>query len=179
MKSLLSGLNKMVLDQCLARGIHPESLATDYYAVAFLHNDNEGMQKQVSLALGKPGYEDQLLSAQADTDGYHGRLKQAREYSQRAVESAQRNGTGEVAAGWAASQAFREAEVGNASLALRSAALTSSLSQDGPIGKTPGGILTGTRHVRLGVKEIARRDENQERTEPVGWFHTLVSYSKI
>jgi hypothetical protein len=72
-------------------------VATDYYALAFLRNDNEGMQKQVSLAIGKPGYEDELLSTQSETEAYRGRLKQAVDYSQRAVESAQRSGTGEVA----------------------------------------------------------------------------------
>jgi tetratricopeptide (TPR) repeat protein len=112
---------KTVLDQCLTHRINSEAVATDYYALAFLRNDNEGMQKQVSLAIGKPGYEDELLSTQSENEAYHGRLKQAVDYSQRAVESAQRSGTGEVAAGWAASQAFWEAEVGNSSLALQAA----------------------------------------------------------
>jgi tetratricopeptide (TPR) repeat protein len=89
------------------------------------------MQKQVSLAIGKPGYEDTLLFMQSETEAYHGRLKQARDYSQRAVESAQRNETGEVAAGWAAGQAFWEAEVGNSSLALQAAALTLRLAPHG------------------------------------------------
>jgi hypothetical protein len=43
---------KTVLDQCLTHRINPEALATDYYVLAFFRNDNEGMQKQVSLALG-------------------------------------------------------------------------------------------------------------------------------
>jgi tetratricopeptide (TPR) repeat protein len=122
---------KTVLDQCLTHRINPEALATDYYVLAFFRNDNAGMQKQVSLAIGKPGYEDTLLFMQSETEAYHGRLKQARDYSQRAVESAQRNETGEVAAGWAAGQAFWEAEVGNSSLALQAAALTLRLAPHG------------------------------------------------
>jgi len=71
------------------------------------------------------------LSAQSDTEAYHGRLKKAREYSERAVQSAQRNGTGEVAAGWAAREAFCEAEVGNSALARQSAASALRLAPRG------------------------------------------------
>jgi eukaryotic-like serine/threonine-protein kinase len=122
---------KGVLDQGLAHGIAPESLASDFYALAFLRNDEDGMQKQFALALGKAGYEDVLLSTQADAEAYHGRLKKAREYSQRAVESAQRNGTGEIAAGWAVSEAFAEAEVGNSALAREAAGKALELAPRG------------------------------------------------
>jgi serine/threonine protein kinase/Flp pilus assembly protein TadD len=110
-----------ILDQGLGHGVAPESLAGDFYALAFLRNDEKGMQKQFALALGKAGYEDSLLSVQSDTEAYRGRLKKAQDYSQRAVESAQRNGTGEVAAGWAATEAFREAEFGNSAFARQAA----------------------------------------------------------
>ena len=122
---------KAVLDQGLAHGIVPEALAGDYYTLAFLRNDEEAMQKQFALAMGKPGYEDALLSAQSDTEAYHGRLKKGREYSERAVESAQRNGTGEVAAGWAVNQAFLEAEAGDSALAREAAASALRLAPRG------------------------------------------------
>jgi serine/threonine protein kinase len=122
---------KGILDQGLGHGIAPESLATDFYVLAFLRNDEDGIQKQVALALGKAGYEDILLSMQSDTEAYHGRLKKAREYSQRAVESAQRNGTGEIAAAWAVSEAFREAEVGNTALARQAAGKALQLAPHG------------------------------------------------
>ena len=122
---------KAVLDQGLGHGIAPESLAGDYYALAFLRNDEEGMQRQFALAMGKPGYEDILLSTQAETEAHYGRLKKAREYSQRAVESAQRNATGEVAAAWAVSEAFREAEFGNFALARQAASRALQLAPHG------------------------------------------------
>jgi eukaryotic-like serine/threonine-protein kinase len=122
---------KAVLDQGLAHGIVAEALAGDYYTLAFLRNDEEAMQKQFAVAMGKPGHEDILLSAQSETEAYHGRLKKAREYSERAVESAQRNGTGEVAAGWAVSDAFVEAEVGNSAFARQAAASTLRLAPRG------------------------------------------------
>ena len=120
-----------ILDQGLGHGIAPESLASDFYVLAFLRNDEDGMQKQLALALGKAGYEDTLLSMQSDTEAYYGRLKRAREYSQRAVESAQRNGTGETAAGWAVTEAYREAEFGNFALARQAAGKALQLAPDG------------------------------------------------
>jgi eukaryotic-like serine/threonine-protein kinase len=122
---------KLVLDQGLGHGIDPEALADRYYYLAFLRNNAEGMQKQFDLTMGKPGYEDLLLSQQSDTEAYYGRLKKAREYSQRAVESAQRNATREVAAGWAVDEAFREAEVGNSSLARQTAVSALQLAPRG------------------------------------------------
>src|SRR5208282_5870954 len=58
---------KAVLDQALTHGITPEALADRNYSLAFLRNSIEGMQKQLALAEGKPGFEDGLLSSQSDT----------------------------------------------------------------------------------------------------------------
>jgi tetratricopeptide (TPR) repeat protein len=120
-----------VMAQGLANGIEPIALASWYYPLAFLKNDINGMQKQLALAMGKPGYEDLLLSAQSDTDAFYGRLKGARENSRRAVESAKHNGTPEVAATWAVNEALREAEFGNFLEARNAAASAIQLSQGG------------------------------------------------
>jgi eukaryotic-like serine/threonine-protein kinase len=104
---------KAVLDRGLAIGIDPETLAGGFYALAFLRRDGQEMQKQYALTMGKADYEDSMLSTQSDTEGYYGRLEKAREYTNRAVEAAKRNGTMEVAAGWAANGAVREALFGN------------------------------------------------------------------
>jgi eukaryotic-like serine/threonine-protein kinase len=122
---------RAVMDQGLANGIKPIALASFYYELAFLKKDANGLQRQVALAMGKPGYEDAMLSTQSDTDAYYGRLKQARQNSLRAVESAKRNGMLELAATWTANGALREAEFGNFPEA-RSAAVTAiQLSQGG------------------------------------------------
>ena len=71
------------------------------------------MEEQVAWGMGKPGVEDQLLSAQSNTEAYYGRLNAARDFSERAVESAKRAGASETAAGWKASAALREVEIGN------------------------------------------------------------------
>ena len=57
-----------------------------------------------------------MLSGQADTYAYHGRLVQARDYSRRAVESAVLGGSKETAALWRVTAGLREAEFGNKKL---------------------------------------------------------------
>ena len=119
------------MDQGLADGIDPGPLAANYYCLAFLRNDTNGMQKQFALTTGKAGYEDAMLTMQSDTEAYHGRLRQAREYSRRAAESAQRNGTMEIAALRVVTGALREAEFGDFPEASRAAALAIQLSPKG------------------------------------------------
>jgi tetratricopeptide (TPR) repeat protein len=119
------------LESGLTHGVDPEELAGTQYSLAFLRNDVGLMQKQVALAAGKPGSENAMLAEQADTEAYHGHFKQAQEYSRRAVDSARRNGTQEVAAGWAAEEAFREAETGNSAFARQAAAATLQLAPRG------------------------------------------------
>jgi tetratricopeptide (TPR) repeat protein len=104
---------KAILDQGLRNGIDPAAASNSYYGLAFLRNDRDTMQKQLALVVGKAGYEDLLFALQADTEGYHGRLKQARDYSRRAAESAEHNRTKEVASGYILANALREAEFGN------------------------------------------------------------------
>ena len=63
--------------------------------------------------MGKPGTEDLLLAAQADTEGWYGKLKNARELTRRAMDSAQHNDAKETAATYQAAAALREVESGN------------------------------------------------------------------
>jgi predicted Zn-dependent protease len=62
--------------------------------------------------MGKPGSEDLLLAAQADTEGWYGNLKHAHELTGRAMDSAQHNDARETAAGYQAEAALREVESG-------------------------------------------------------------------
>jgi eukaryotic-like serine/threonine-protein kinase len=87
------------------------------YGVAFLERDTSEMERQANLAADKPGVADVLLSYQSDTEAFSGRLKKAREFSQRAVQSASLNDLKETAAGWQMNEALREAEFGNAARA--------------------------------------------------------------
>jgi eukaryotic-like serine/threonine-protein kinase len=102
------------------------------YKLAFVRGDSAGMQREAARAVGQPGVEDTLLSAQSDTEAFYGRLARAREFSQRAVESAQRFNLKEEAARWEANAALREALFGNTAEAKQRAgiALGSSKGRD-------------------------------------------------
>jgi predicted Zn-dependent protease len=71
------------------------------------------MAQQVSAAVGKPGKEDLLWAAQADTEAWYGRSKKARELTQRAIDSAAHNDAKESAATYQAAAALLEVETGN------------------------------------------------------------------
>jgi tetratricopeptide (TPR) repeat protein len=122
---------KAILDQGLANGIDPASVANSYYPLAFLRNDLDTMQKQLALAAGKAGYENSLFAMQAETEGYHGRLKQARDYTRRAAESAEHNGNKEVASVYILDNALREAEFGNFAESHRAAVSAIQLAPNG------------------------------------------------
>jgi eukaryotic-like serine/threonine-protein kinase len=98
------------------------------YLLAFLKNDAASMAQEVTWATGKPGVEDILLAAEADTASYSGQLVKARELSRRAVASAQHAGKKETAANYEASAALREALFGNSAEAEQRAAGALELS---------------------------------------------------
>ena len=62
------------------------------------------MAQLAAAAMGKPGTEDILLASQADTEGWYGKLKNARELTRRAMDSAQRNDAKEAAETYQARQ---------------------------------------------------------------------------
>ncbi len=95
------------------RKLENEQLLQSRYWLAFLKGDAAQMAQLVSAAMGKPGAEDLLLAAQADTEGWYGKLKNARELTRRAMESAQHNDAKESAAAYQAAAALREVESGN------------------------------------------------------------------
>jgi DNA-binding winged helix-turn-helix (wHTH) protein/tetratricopeptide (TPR) repeat protein len=84
-----------------------------HYWLAFLKGDAAQMAQLVSAAIGKPGYEEWLLAMQADAEGWYGKLKNARELTARAMDSAQQDDAEESAAVYQAEAALREVEAGN------------------------------------------------------------------
>jgi DNA-binding winged helix-turn-helix (wHTH) protein/tetratricopeptide (TPR) repeat protein len=97
-----------------AKGLDSPGVHFSLYQVAFLQNDAAGMAQQASWAKGRSGVDDVLLNLEANTAAYSGNLGQARELSRRAVASAKRAEETEVAAGYEATSAVREALFGNA-----------------------------------------------------------------
>jgi len=93
--------------------LESEALLQYRYQLAFLKDDATKMSRLASAATGKPGTEDLLLAAQADTEGWHGRLKTAQELTRRAMDSAEHNDAKESAAAYQAAASLREVESGN------------------------------------------------------------------
>jgi DNA-binding winged helix-turn-helix (wHTH) protein/tetratricopeptide (TPR) repeat protein len=91
------------------------------YQVAFLRHDAAGMAKQVAWSAGKPGFEDALLSFEACTAAYSGRLRKARDFWRRAVLSANSLGNKDVAAAYESTAAVIEGLLGNPVQARRQA----------------------------------------------------------
>jgi serine/threonine protein kinase/Tfp pilus assembly protein PilF len=104
---------KSTYRQAIERRLDGPFLHDEMYAIAFLEGDAQEMKSQVYWAADKRGVEDILLSAQSDTEAFYGHLEKAREISERAVDSASRNGQRGTAALRQMNSALREAEVGN------------------------------------------------------------------
>jgi eukaryotic-like serine/threonine-protein kinase len=88
-------------------------LAPVLYGIAFYRRDSAEMARQIASAVGKPGEEDLLWALEADTEAYSGHLRQARELSRRAIDSAERAGEKETTGVYYAVSALREALFGN------------------------------------------------------------------
>jgi len=106
-------------NQAKARQLDSEGLLLNRYELAFLRNDTAQMTRVAAAAMGKAGAEDLMLATQADTEAWHGKLKNARELTQGAIESAERNDARETAASYQAAAALREVESGNWNQARR------------------------------------------------------------
>jgi eukaryotic-like serine/threonine-protein kinase len=92
------------------------------YQMAFLQNDAAGMKQQLTVSAGQPEIEDTLLTNEADTAAYSGRLREAEDLTRRAMESAERAEKKEKVATFSATSGLREALFGNAEEARRLAA---------------------------------------------------------
>jgi eukaryotic-like serine/threonine-protein kinase len=119
---------RSLLDRTLAGGFDAFFVHQIAYHAAFLRADPVAMRRHVIAVAGRPGEEDLLLSTEANTEAYYGRLKASRELSRRAVESARKADALETAALWQALVAMREAELGNAAAAKEAADATLVLS---------------------------------------------------
>jgi DNA-binding winged helix-turn-helix (wHTH) protein/tetratricopeptide (TPR) repeat protein len=116
--------------QALAKYPDYDRLRLSLYDLGFLQNDLEAMKQQVVWSTGKPGVEAGMLDQEANTAAYFGRMGEAREFSRRAIASAQHSGTMESAQDYESSQAFREALVGNLAQSLTGATEGLKLSGD-------------------------------------------------
>ena len=142
---------KATYQQAMAHKFEDPTLNATMYGVAFLRGDAAEMQRQLDLSTGKQGVEDGVLSQQSDTEAFSGRLGKARDFSRRAVESAQRADEKETTAMWQMNGALREAEFGNAAQARNET--TSALA------------LASTRDMRILAALALARAGDSARTQ--------------
>ena len=115
-------------EEAQKNGFDSGMLRIYFYEVAFLKGDKEGMEKQVQWSAGKRGVENIMLSMEAGTAAYQGKLEAAREISHKAERSAVQAGEREMAGGCAAAEALWEALYGNPTRAKERAYATLSFS---------------------------------------------------
>ncbi len=89
------------------------------YEIAFLENNTAEMEKQVEASAGQPAIKTTLLASQSETAAFSGHLKQAREFSDRAIDFAQQGKQNETAASDSAVAGLREALFGDEEEARR------------------------------------------------------------
>jgi serine/threonine protein kinase/tetratricopeptide (TPR) repeat protein len=147
----------------------------DQYALAFLSGDTAEMERQVSWAAGRPGEEDQMLNAHADTQAYYGRLEKTRDLSRRAVDSAVRSDAKESAAQWLAFQAVREAELGNVAAARQGTARALALApgRDVKVLSALALARTGETAQSRTILEALQKSEPTNTYLKVYWFPVI------
>jgi eukaryotic-like serine/threonine-protein kinase len=104
-------------------------LLQNYYQLGFLQGNKVAMSHCLSAAMGQPEDESAILSSQADTEAYFGRLGKSRELSRQAVQSALSTGSKDSAADWEVTAALREVEFGYPDAARRHAETALALTE--------------------------------------------------
>src|ERR1700730_3151093 len=153
------------------------------YQGGFLQNDAAEMKRQVAWAADKPGWDNVLLASEANTAAYSGQLGKAREFSRRAVASAERAEEKETAAGYEAEASLREALFGNAAQARQraAAALTLSAGRDEQYGAALALASTGDAgRVQATANELSNRfsDDTIVHFNYLPTIHALVALSR-
>ncbi len=131
-----------------------EVLLVNRYQLAFLKGDKAGMAQSASAAIGKAGAEDLLLAAQADTEGWYGKLKNAHELTRRAMDSAERNDAKESAADYQTTGALREVEFGRPEQARADASAALKLAPNRDV-RTAAAVALARAGDTAGAEKLA------------------------
>jgi eukaryotic-like serine/threonine-protein kinase len=110
-----------IIRQAQAKNLDDLLFHNALYAIAFIRHDDAALKDDEQWFVGKPE-EHFGLSLAADTEGYIGHLRAARQLTERSVEAAIRADNKESAAIWLQNAALREAAFGNNIEASRTAA---------------------------------------------------------
>jgi len=118
------------LGRAAGRGLEVDEFLMLGYDMAFLKEDQAGMEREAARARERSGGGNWISNHEAFALAYSGRLQQARSLSRRAVDQAEHAGQRERAALWEAGEAVREALFGNALEARQRATAALDLSKD-------------------------------------------------
>ena len=130
------------------------------YVIAFLKDDNTGMEREAALPREKPGVDDWMSNAEAYVSAYSGHLEEARKMSRRAADLARKAERRDTEALYEADAAMREALFGNVSAARQKAgdALARSKSRDAEYEAAFALALSGDASRSQGLTEdLSRR----------------------
>jgi DNA-binding winged helix-turn-helix (wHTH) protein len=119
---------KAAYEQARQRKLYSPLYPLALYQIAFLQNDGARIAQQLAGSAGHPGLEGELLSLEADTAAYSGRLREAQQFSRRAMNTAELARENEAAATYLVLSALREALSGNREEARRLATLATDRS---------------------------------------------------
>jgi eukaryotic-like serine/threonine-protein kinase len=152
---------RQTVQTALARKLDTNGIHKEIYTLAFLDGNSGGMAEQLAWFESKPEYATLGLSLQSDTEAYAGHQRKAREFAQRALESALRADRKETAANGRVNDALREAAFGNAAQARQAAAEALKLapkSQGVEIGTALAFAMTGdTARAESPTKDLGKR----------------------
>jgi len=100
------------IDETFSRKLEDPILHENLYTLAFVRGGTAKMDHEVSLATGKPGWEDILLYQHSNTAAWNGHMSEARSLTRRAADSAVHADTKEAAALYLADAALRDSVFG-------------------------------------------------------------------
>jgi eukaryotic-like serine/threonine-protein kinase len=119
---------KAVIDEMRANNWERKFSLQVAYLWAFAGSDSGEMAKQLAASRREPGMEGILLPVQSDSEAFYGRVRKAREFTRRAVDSALAEEDKESAAVWQLKEASAEVEMGNREQANRDTVAAQALS---------------------------------------------------
>jgi len=91
------------------------------YMLAFVEHDAPAMEREATLGMSKPGYEDAMLLLESQTAAYGGQISRSQELLNRIVENHRRAGSKDPGSYYLALVSVNEALVGNLALARHEA----------------------------------------------------------
>jgi serine/threonine protein kinase/tetratricopeptide (TPR) repeat protein len=124
------GESKAAYEKAMGRHVEDLTLHGNRYGLAFVEGDRAEGDRQIGWAKGKPGAEAAMLSFAADTEAYYGRIRKARELSDKSFDLDNLEYHFHTATLTELEEALWESEVGNATEGRQMAASALALTEE-------------------------------------------------